>query len=120
MTKKTNILYFTIIAIGALVLAMNIIGCTMEVYDESESILSTREGGKWHEKATWIGRKIPDNNDRVFLNGVVKVGENVKCNVLVVENNAKLIVDTNVNFEVKTLENYGKINKFGNLQVEDN
>ena len=91
----------------------------MDAYEESETILSTREGGDWHEKTTWIGRKVPDQNDRVFLNGIVEVRKNAECSVLVIENNAEFVVEPDAQFVVKTFENYGSFSEIGNMRILD-
>ncbi len=69
-------------------------------------VSSKPEGGYWNDTLTWVGHKIPTENNNVIINGSVSGGG--KCNSLTISSSGELIGGNTEIFG--NLINYGKVN----------
>lgn len=60
----------------------------------SKEIKSTKKGGDWHSKKTWVGGKIPLRNDDVVIFGKVTCMKGFICENLKVEKDGSLLMNT--------------------------
>jgi len=65
--------YISLIAFFLTFAVNNILGAT---------ITSTTTGGNWNSTSTWVGGKLPKQNDDVVIAGVVTINTDVTCKLL--------------------------------------
>ena len=74
--KGNNLLAFFIISVAILFISISLI--------IAKEIHSTKDGGNWNDKKTWVGSIIPQKEDDVVLNDTVVVTDIHYCDSLTI------------------------------------
>jgi len=91
----------------------------------SKEIHSTKEGGDWSDKETWVNGTVPNQGDNVVINSTVKVTKNTFCDSLTVELDCKLHISENMKLICSDLvlkkedKRFGTIVNMGIIEVGD-
>lgn len=90
----------------------------------AKEIHSTKEGGNWSQKLTWINEIIPDSADNVIIIGKVILSDIRKCDSMFIMPGALLEVTGTGNLHaytikmVNTKDKPAEIDNYGRIDVD--
>jgi hypothetical protein len=90
-----------------------------------KEIHSTKTGGNWNDKNTWVGKQIPAKEDSVFIDSNILVTDNAFCGQMTVNIDCLLSINENTTlncnmiFLKKEGNREGLINNLGTIVVEE-